>query len=424
MKKHLVILLGGYYPTYSAPGLVIEKMLPELKKHFRLTLVTVRRVVHELGREFDYQGVRVIEHSYALNDRVVESRCLGGTSFRFWRVLEKFLKMLQSGVETHAWNTAKALDSLEMLYREDPFSSLLAVAFPIEALQTGMLFKRVHQEVRFVTYSTDTWYRHPVLASLRNRIFFSNRIVRKERDAYRGADYCFFSQEIYRDSKEFLYPISGKAFPLKYIVAPPSDKIEFGAGDGKKHIVYAGTFSKIFRNPQYFLEVLDFLFKNYRLEMCIDFYLTTQACADMVKALKERYPGKVFLYPPVSGDEIKRIIRKADILLNFSNDLDSFSPSKIFDYLATGRPIIDVVYKGRVQNDIFKKYPVLLEIENAGNIEADAVKLFKFVGSSSEIQLQSGQIADVYSEYLPSAALAELIGRLNESPATRSSCLS
>ena len=299
MKKHLVILLGGYYPTYSAPGLVIEKMLPELKKHFRVTIITVRRAVHALGKDFNYQGVHVIEHSFALNDRVVESRCFGKISFPFWRVLEMCQKRLQSGLDAHSWGTSEALAVLETLYRDDPFTSLLAVAFPVEALQTGALFKCAHQSVRFVTYSTDTWYRHPFLSAIQNRIFFCKRIVRKEEKAYRGADYCFFSQEICRNAMEFLRPISEKVFPLKYIVVPPSGEIEVAGGDGKKHIVYAGTFSRTFRNPQYFLEVLDWVFKNCSLELCIDFYLTTQACADMVYALKEKHQNKVFIRPAV-----------------------------------------------------------------------------------------------------------------------------
>jgi hypothetical protein len=122
----------------------------------------------------------------------------------------------------------------------------------------------------------------------------------------------------------------------------------------------------------------------------------------------------VFIRPAVSGEEIQRILRAADVLLNFSNDLDNFSPSKTFDYVATGRPIIDVVYKGREQNEVFKKYPALLEIENSGDIEADAKNLFNFIGASSEKKLKNDQIGELYSEYMLPTVVAELIGRLNE----------
>ncbi len=388
------------------------------------TTVTVRRVVHALGKEFTYCGVRVIEHSYALNDRVVESRCLGKKAFFFWRVLEMCAKRLRSGVETHSWDTSEALAALEQIYREDPFSALAAVAFPAEALQTGALFKCAHPGVRFVTYSTDTWYRHPVLAATPNKIFFSGRMVRKERDAYRNADHCFFSQEICRDAREFLLPFGDKVSPLNYIVARQPEQAPVVATGGQVRVVYAGSFYRTFRNPQYFLDVVDHLLNRGGCGPRFDFYLTTQECMEAIRALEKRYPESIAILPPISGEEVKAVIRSAGVLLNFSNDLDSFSPSKGFDYIATGRPIIDVVYKGRQQSDVFKRYPVMLEIVTGGDVAADAARLAEFIKAAPGQQVGGDVLAAAYSEYMLPAVLAEPISRLNASPSARASCLS
>lgn len=410
--KHLVVLLGGYHPSYSAPGLVVEKMLPELKKHFRITVVTVRRVAHALGTDFVYRGVRVIEHSYALNDRVVESRCSGQKSFIFWRLLEMFVKRLQSGVDTHSWGTSEALATLERIYRDDPFSALVAVAFPAEALQSGARFKRAHPDVRFVTYSTDTWFRHPVLSAPLNRAFFSGRVVRSERDAYRAADHCFFSQEICRDARDVLLPLAGKASPLNYIVANLPEQAPAAAAGGTVRVVYAGSFSQTFRNPQYFLDVVDQLLKKGDGGVRFDFYLTTQECMEPVRALSRRHPGNVAVLPPVSEEEVKAVMRSAGVLLNFSNDLDSFSPSKVFDYIATGLPLIDVLYRGRQPSDVFKRYPVMLEIVNGGDVAVDAARLADFIRAAPGQRVGRDTLAAIYSEYMLPAVLAAFVEQL------------
>ena len=412
--KHLVIFLGGYYPSYSAPGLVIEKMLPELKKHFRITVLTVRRTLHSLGNEFEFKNVHVIEHSYFLNDRVVESRFLKKRSFPFWRVLDKLLMMLRNGVETHTYNTRNALEALEQLYKCDPFSALLAVSFPVEALQAGALFKKAHQNIRFLSYSTDTWFQHPVLSLYPNKLLFCQRIVRKELNAYMDADYCYFSPEIFRNAREFLLSVLHKAASLNYLLLLPSEEAPVMADKKEIHIVYAGTFSRHFRNPKYFLEVLDFMLMNYRIRVCFDFYLVTHECSEMVVRLREKHPDSVFIHPPVSGEKINMIIRESDVLLNFSNDLDNFAPSKIFDYIATGRPIIDVIYKGRERNEVFKRYPALLEIVNPGDIEKDAERLVSYISTSEKNRVSFKTLADVYSEAMPSRVLSELIRKLKE----------
>lgn len=411
--KHLVILLGGYYPTYSAPGLVIEKMLPELKKQFRISVLTVRRTVHTFGKEFTFNDVHVFEHSYFLNDRVVESRFLQKRSFPFWRVLEKILMRFQKGLESHTFHTGNAYGLLEQIFRNDPFASLLAVSFPVEVLQVGAMFKKSHPDVNFVTYSTDTWHNHPNLRAVLNRLFFCGRIVSKEQAAYRDADYCFFSQEIFRNSREAVCPITAKASPLNYLLTFPSGVKQLSNAErAEGQIVYAGTFSREYRNPQYFVDVLDVLFRSSELGMSFHFYLVTSECSEMIKRLMHKYPDKIYMHPPTSGERIRKIIGDAAVLLNFSNNLDNFSPSKIFDYAATGLPIINVVYKGRVKSEVFLRYPYLLEIENFWDAERDAKRLHAFLSEMAGKRMAQEKIHELYSEYVPRNALAEMLEKL------------
>ena len=95
----------------------------------------------------------------------------------------------------------------------------------------------------------------------------------------------------------------------------------------------------------------------------------------------------------------------ADVLLNLGNDSDVFSPSKLFDYISVGKPIIDVFYKGRIQNPVVQKYPLVFRMENYGNVKRDAVLLRDFFEKVKNNRLSAAQIREIYREYSPKAAV-------------------
>ena len=66
-----------------------------------------------------------------------------------------------------------------------------------------------------------------------------------------------------------------------------------------------------------------------------------------------------------------------DVLLNISNDMDQSFPSKVFDYLSTGKPILDFTYPGRAKNVLFEKHPCYLDVEMFGDSEKDTIKIQK-----------------------------------------------
>lgn len=73
----------------------------------------------------------------------------------------------------------------------------------------------------------------------------------------------------------------------------------------------------------------------------------------ILEELQEEYPEKLIIYGRQSYDYAKGSMLRADILVNLANDNSNQIPSKIFEYIACRKPIINIY---RNPDDIGAKY--------------------------------------------------------------------
>ena len=135
------------------------------------------------------------------------------------------------------------------------------------------------------------------------------------------------------------------------------------------NILFGGVVADSFRSPEYVLKVLAPLFeKGEKIRM---YFMGTNNSA-VLDSYMEKYPQNIFFKEKVSADAALATMKKADVLLNIGNKIDNQVPSKIFDYFAIGKPILNLQ---RIENcpaaEYFAKYPLvhILEEWKAADIE-------------------------------------------------------
>lgn len=413
-KRRLLVLLGGYYPSYGAPGIVFEKMIPVLREHYEITILTPRRVTHDLGSVFTYNGVFVHEISDWINDRVVESARRGVAPLvlrfmqRIWWVCQK--------QPMFTYSIRNTLKCAERLHLERRFDAMLSVSFPPYTHIAAEIFKARHPDVKWGAYSTDTLFDHKVLRSKWHKLFMQD-VLSWEMQAYSHADCVFFTPEIYAWRNRMFPNDEVSPLLLNYLLSLPATS-DVTRDVAARHdacdtilFVYAGVFYERTRDPSWFADVMrELIAKNDNL--LFHFYLVTDACKDVIEAVVKDFPQNVFIRPPVLPSEVAMIMRRADFLLNFSNDADQFSPSKIFDYVATGRPILNVAYPKRKVNDVLLRNPLSLTVVNDGDVHKSAKEVESFVERNLGKSLGNDDLKSLYAEYLPENVLKELINRL------------
>jgi hypothetical protein len=124
----------------------------------------------------------------------------------------------------------------------------------------------------------------------------------------------------------------------------------------KINLTYAGYFYRDIRNPDQMLEMLSKLDDNYVINLVGD------GCEDIVNS-KSFTKSQLKKFGKLSKDECDEILDNSNILINLSNTITNQLPSKVFEYIGFGKPIINFYFS---ENDTslyyLKKYPLSFNI--------------------------------------------------------------
>lgn len=108
----------------------------------------------------------------------------------------------------------------------------------------------------------------------------------------------------------------------------------------KKGVSFAfiGRFYEDIRNPKFLLELFCHLPNEYHL------HLVGGGCENIIKDYISRLKERLHLYGWIEKNEANSIMMNCDILVNLNNSINNQMPSKIFEYIGTGKPILNVCY--------------------------------------------------------------------------------
>lgn len=106
----------------------------------------------------------------------------------------------------------------------------------------------------------------------------------------------------------------------------------------KINLCFIGTFYSDIRNPQYLLDLMD---KLSNTNIVLHVLGRLGDCAAMIDAYRSSHCNLIYhgVVPPTVADDI---MLQADILVHVGNAEDAYMPSKILDYISSGKPILNL----------------------------------------------------------------------------------
>lgn len=162
--------------------------------------------------------------------------------------------------------------------------------------------------------------------------------------------------------------------PTKLRLAPPLLSLPTrpaGTAAGSRpflRFVFVGTLYRQLRNPAHLLacfEALMAALPERRLEL--HFYGAVNDCADVLAACPPHVAQALFVHGMVARARVQEAMQDADMLVNIGNDSASQLASKVVEYMAMGRPILNLIsIPDDTSAQALSDYPATLTLHRSG----------------------------------------------------------
>jgi glycosyltransferase involved in cell wall biosynthesis len=402
-KRRLVVLVGIFYPNPSPTGMVTRQYLDLLKEQYDISIVFAQsgltRYNSEIVDDYTlfslynwrlyYQKLFELKSKDAKHQYGKTLYNLIGTIFRAIGRVQTLLLL----PDNNLWYHSKALIKIEELNRIKPIEYLLTVCSPFTAHTAGRKFKQNHKHTRWLTMTFDPLV-HMATAKRSFIIPMYKKVwsTKREINLFNSADYNFLTEDIFDNCNDIFINASNKTSPLPFLIKHShTENIEY-FNSSMINFVFAGRFYREIRNPEYLLKT----FLSMKSSISILHLFITSDCDELIDKYVKRSNGKIIVHTPVSVIEIKKIMNNADVLINVSNSIAAFKPSKIFEYISTGKPIVNI-HKNRLPDKTLRKYPNAMQIDSDNtDLSLAAEKLLDFYHQNNSNQLTWDEITMLY----------------------------
>lgn len=253
----------------------------------------------------------------------------------------------------------------------------------------------------------------------RKRLNLGCRLVAKTDEVLKKADHIVFSKKLYSHYSRKKAVYAEKMETIDIPLLKEISSIENGSrregsdyDKSKINLVYSGSMYRRVRNPDYLFKLMRLLpNEKYRLHIVGE---------STVKNLvtKNKLQDMVIIHGALSHERALAFINNADILLNLGNYQDYLVPSKIFNYISTGLPIVNLKsIDADVSSAYLEYYENAIDIDERLPISINASRFDVFCSENRGRRLKFSDVERAFVENTPqynAEKLKELIEMNNE----------
>ncbi len=374
MKK-ILFLAGEYYPYPFANGVCIKNVINELKrKNYEVDVVCFNTTNNKELHLDTYNGSKIYYVNNFKNKGILED-------FR-QRIKNILLAPMFPATDVKLIN--KYYGVVKKALCANKYDMIIAVYNPIEALIVGKLVVKKVQ-CKYCLYMLDTLTN---TGQITIRGLKTNKLVKKYTDRknlscelklFECADLIILMNSHLQHYKQKIYD----KFRSKIVFSdlPLFDPTNFcmrpTKRDTKINMVYCGVLSEEYRNPRYLCEAV-IKCKEY-IACSLDVYCRGN-CGKMLEQYSEKSNSVIQKHEYVEYSKMKDILNNSDVLISIGNYNSDMVPSKIFEYMSTGKKIIHFI---RSKNDsclsYLYKYPASLIINEEVTLEKNIQNILDFL---------------------------------------------
>lgn len=407
--KHIVFILGSFYPTPSANGICSKKIIDEIKKNNKVSVVCKSidngpQYIQSDGVDIYFvNNLRNKLWNYAIKKNSNDRNKILKLFYKFFIFLLRVIRLLCSMFfwpSSEKWFISKGLKELEKINSIKEIDAVVSVSLPYEAHVCAQRYKKHHPDIKWITYTLDPFtnstslHKFAILKKAKRK-----KNIESETSIYADADMNFISIALSTCQNTILKNYKNK---IKFISFPLVSKLEskVTARDFDKdkiNLMFAGTFYKEIRNPTYLLK----LFSSINNDKLILHLFSRGNCEEIIQHYTS-ISKNIINHGSVSVQDIYNAMEQADILVNVGNSIADSFPSKLLEYISTGKPIINIYNENSSYSDVLSKYTYVLNIlQDFNNIDSEKKNFLEFCIKNYNKRISFDEISRLYEESTP-----------------------
>ena len=405
---NIVVLVGSYYPNYSAVGVCASNIVRELiARGHNLTVIANKTNYDE------EQTIQLNEQIFRVSSKLYDSQLYYNRVGKTWRdrICSVFLRVRRY-VSAFVRKENIKRDMLDAYYRQLceigtglKIDMLVPFCFPFEGCLAAAMYRGRHKDVRIIPFMMDRFAASTSLHRTNwNKKYKWNQHIALEDFVFQMSEKILFLQSwkmhLVENHSKYQHKFRLTEHPLlKPLCA--TECVDFDKD--MLNVVYTGALIKSVRNPRFCFSVFRQLLDR-RKDVCLHLFALGDCEADM-KKLAGDYPRNVFYYGAVNSGKAHAAMLAADYLLSIGNrDITQFA-SKNFEYISTGKGILH--FSKNIEdpvNVLLRKYKHSLIVdEDSTDINKAEENVSEFL-IAGRVPQRFLSVAEIYRDALPSTS--------------------
>lgn len=381
--KRVVLVAGVVYPQPTPPGKIALLFADILKEEFYVSIVFMQTTLKETnGRKIDgieyfsVFGLRLfLETFFKIRSEKAKNKYakkLLGLLILSMKAIGRVQSMVLFPNNLR-WHYLKSYRKLLRLDKDQEIDIVFSVCSPFSAHLAGKKFKKKSPNIKWITYTVDPF---AISERLNNIALFkyckNKKNLQIEKQVYKEADFNLVSEEVYENDAKIFSGMEYKTTQLPYVLVKATGKENGFFRKNKLNLLYAGRFYRDIRNPEFLLRS----FLGIRNENFLLHLFSTSDCEELIDKYIEQSEGRIIKHSPVSSSEVSNYLISADILINVGNSVPEFKPSKTFEYISTGKPIVNF-FRNNLLDEELNHYPLCVQVNEDSLSIAESSQLIE-----------------------------------------------
>lgn len=403
-----------YLPKPTPPGLCI---------------MHVQKALKDRGVQSDVLMVADSEGLYCHGDYGDVYSIKSGITFEKKKVnLFEYLKVHIPMLFTWPVPSYKRVNDYRKMIRqlnvEHHYDAIIGTMFPPDVCVACSVFDH------FFYYELDSLINNPVYKSGIKK-YMRGRLSRLEHKLFDRAEFIihlnnnhlFYGKEKYRK-----YDEKSAYSDIPYLIQIQSNKVNTAdisadLADDQLLMVYSGLLSQDYRSPTKLIELIKQVSKHISVK-CL--FFSRGDCEDELRQAEIDTNATVRRMGYVSQEVLTAYTNRADFLLDIGNNLsgeDYSLPSKVIDYMATGKPIIHMNGHNDSAIQYLEKYGLALNVPEDMDETFINTKVLKFIEESRGKIKDFSEVAAKFPQNTPEYTAKLMIDAIKKRNANQSDIL-